>query len=226
MPASAPRLDELPDTFPVFPLAGALLLPGARLPLNIFEPRYLAMTDDALASGRMFAMTQPDQIQAETPAGPALYRVGCLGRLVSFSETEDGRYLITLVGLARFRLAEELPGLHGYRRARGDFTDFAADLGDTRAAQFDRPALLRALKKYFTRQEMQANWDAIDKMADNDLVTTLSMVCPFEPPAKQALLEAPTPTERAETLLTLLEIDSHAPPGDADEHAPGHIRAS
>jgi Lon protease-like protein len=116
-----PRAENLPAGFAVFPLPGALLLPRGKLPLNIFEPRYLAMTEDSLANGRMFAMIQPDAAQPEGPTGPALYRVGCLGRLVSFSETDDGRFLIQLVGLARFRVAEELEMRRGYRRVPADF---------------------------------------------------------------------------------------------------------
>src|ERR1700691_1478865 len=122
------RFEDLPTEFAVFPLPGVLLLPRGRLPLNVFEPRYLALTEDALAAGRMFAMIQPDARRPDGPSGPGLYRIGCLGRLVSFSETDDGRYLITLFGLARFAIAEELPVRRGYRRVRADFSGFEADL--------------------------------------------------------------------------------------------------
>jgi Lon protease-like protein len=213
MPGTPTRVEDLPETFPVFPLAGALLLPGGRLPLNIFEPRYLAMVEDALAAGRMFAMVQPDPARPAGPTGPALYRVGCLGRLVSFSETEDGRYLITLRGVARVRLGSEAETRRGYRRARGDFAAFAADLAPP-PPDFDRPALLAALHAYFGRRGIQADSEVIERMTDAELITTLSMVCPFDPCEKQALLEAASPTERAATLLALLQMDIHAPAGD------------
>ena len=224
MTASPPRLEELPATFPVFPLAGALLLPRGRLPLNIFEPRYLALTEDALAAGRLFGMVQPDRQAALGDTGPGLFRIGCLGRICSFSETDDGRYLITLTGLIRFAIAEELPLHRGYRRVRADFTRFAADLDPTASVPgLDRPALLAALRAYFAHRGIEANWEAIDGMADDALVTTLGMACPFEPAEKQALLEAGTATERAAALAILLRIDIHSTGAD---NAPARSRAS
>jgi Lon protease-like protein len=202
-----PRASELPAEFAVFPLPGALLLPRGKLPLNIFEPRYLALTEDSLGAGRMFGMIQPDELRPSGSTGPALYRVGCLGRLSSFSETEDGRYLITLTGVIRFTVAAELAVQRGYRRVRGEFAPFLADL-DAGAPEIgmERARLVAALRRFFARRGFDANWDAIDRMPDDDLVVTLSMVCPFEPAEKQALLEAGTETERAEILLTLLEM--------------------
>lgn len=206
------RLEELPGEFPVFPLAGALLLPYGKLPLNVFEPRYLALVEDALGAGRMFAMIQPDPQKMAGPTGPGLYRIGCLGRLSSFSESEDGRYLITLSGVARFAVSVELEMCRGYRRVRGDFSVFATDLAaPAEMAEFDREGLLAALRSYFQHRGFDANWDAIAKMPDDTLVVTLSMVCPFEPAEKQALLEAPTQSDRALALRTLLEIDAHQP---------------
>jgi hypothetical protein len=206
-----PRPEDLPDAFPVFPLEGALLLPGGRLPLNIFEPRYLAMTEDAMAAGRLFGMIQPDRLAPEGPTGPALFRVGCLGRVVSFSEADDGRYLITLAGLVRFAVTEELSLHRGYRRVRADLARFAADLeAEPPQPGFDRTGLIAALRAYFASRSIEANWDAIGRMPDDTLVTTLCMVCPFEAPEKQALLEAPTPAERASALGVLLQIDTHA----------------
>ena len=216
-----PRLEELPDGFPVFPLAGALLLPRGRLPLNIFEPRYLAMTEDALAAGRLLGMIQP---QLHRPrnlrGGPPLCRVGCLGRICAFSETDDGRYLITLAGLIRFTVAEELPMRRGYRRVRAALSHYAADLVPSAGPLCDRAGLLADLRGYFARQGIEANWEAIGAMADDALVTTLCMACPFDVAEKQALLEAPTEAERARALRTLLAIDSHA------ALAPGPGRAS
>ena len=219
-----PRPEDLPETFPVFPLTGALLLPRGRLPLNVFEPRYLALTEDALAAGRLFGMIQPDPQAPPGAAGPALYRIGCLGRLSSFSETEDGRYLIALNGVIRFEVAEELPPQRGYRRVRAGYDRFAADLApEAPVSGFDRPALLAALRIYFNRRGIEANWDSIDGMTDETLVITLAMACPFEPAEKQALLEAPTPADRAAALAILLQIDIHATGTDC---APARSRAS
>src|SRR3954454_5034603 len=146
-----PRVEDLPGEFPVFPLPGALLLPRGKLPLNIFEPRYLAMVEDALGQGRMFGMIQPDPTLPETDTGPALFRVGCLGRLSSFSETDDGRYLITLTGLIRFAITAEVEIPRGYRRIRGDYTRYPADLDLTeRTVGIGRDAVLAALRGYFT----------------------------------------------------------------------------
>jgi Lon protease-like protein len=159
MPIFEPPEDDLPTQFPVFPLPGALLLPHGKLPLNIFEPRYLAMTEDALGAGRMFGMIQPSPRVPEGPTGPGLYRIGCLGRLVSFSETGDGRYLITLLGLARFAVAAELPMRRGYRRVRADFSGFTADLAPTRDEDraIERAVLLQALRAYFTHRGIEAD---------------------------------------------------------------------
>src|SRR5580658_7166611 len=206
MPGFRTRFDDLPSEFPVFPLPGVLLLPRGRLPLNIFEPRYLAMTEDALAHNRMFAMIQPDPGLPETPHGPSLYRIGCLGRLTSFSETDDGRLLITLHGLARFSIASEIDMRRGYRRVIGDFSRYRADMNEPDDTAIDRDGLLDALRSYFTRRSIDPNWDAINRLADDALVVTLAMVCPFEPIEKQALLEAPGDAERADTLLALLRM--------------------
>ncbi len=205
-----PRAQVVPEVFPVFPLSGALLLPRGKLPLNIFEARYLAMTEDALAAGRMLGMVQPDPNRPRGATGPGLYRVGCLGRLSSFSETDDGRYLITLTGVTRFTIIEELAIGRGYRRVRSDTAAFAADLQPPPdATAFDRDSLLQALRTYFHRRGFEANWDAIGQMSGEMLVTTLSMVCPFEAAEKQALLEAATLDDRAAALLALLQMDSH-----------------
>jgi Lon protease-like protein len=202
-----PRVDELPETFPIFPLEGALLLPRGRLPLNIFEPRYLAMTEDALGAGRMLAMIQPDGSGQMMPAGPRLYQVGCLGRLSSFSETDDGRLLISLTGLIRFEIVRELEGRRGYRRVQGDFGRFLDDLSlEERPIGVEREALLTALRGYFGARKLEANWDAIKRIPDDILVITLAMTCPFQPVEKQALLEAPSDAERAAALLSLLQM--------------------
>ena len=212
MAAFHPRVEDLPDEFPVFPLPGALLLPRGRLPLRIFEPRYKAMTEDALGQGRMFAMIQPDPTVPESERGPGLYRIGCLGRVSSFSETEEEHYLITLSGLIRFAIARELDMRRGYRRVAGDFSAFQDDLDlADHPIGVEREALLTALRGYFTHRRFEANWDAIKRLDDDALVVTLAMVCPFESAEKQALLEAPGQAERAAALLVLLQMGALAP---------------
>ena len=202
-----PGLNELPDVVPIFPLTGALLLPRGKLPLTIFEPRYLAMINDALGAGRLVAMIQPDASMPDTANGPALFRVGCLGRLTSFSEIEDGRYTITLTGVARFRVVDEVEGARGYRRVHGNYSSFAGDLDPfPQPSGVDRATLFAALQEYFSRRSIDANWEAIRGLPEAALGLTLAMVCPFEPAEKQALLEAPTDTERDRTLLALLHM--------------------
>jgi Lon protease-like protein len=209
MSAAHPRLDTLPDQFPVFPLGGALLLPGGHLPLNIFEPRYLAMVEDALGQGRHFGMVQPDKRLARGETGPGLYRIGCLGRITSFAETDDSRYLITLTGIMRFTIIEEVEMQRGYRRVAAGLAGFAADLRPAAGIlPFPRQILLDSLRRYFATAGAEANWDAIAEMADPALVTSLCMACPFSTEEKQALLEARDLTARAEALRALLEIDS------------------
>lgn len=214
MTASAwhPAYEDLPGEIAVFPLTGALLLPQGRLPLNIFEPRYLAMTLDSLAEGRMFGMIQPNPAEPAVPEGPGLYRIGCLGRLSSFSETEDGRLLITLTGIIRFEVQRELAMRRGYRRIRADYSAFADDLDLAQRPALDRARLERSLRAFFRARGIEANWQAVKETPDAALVTTLCMVCPFEPREKQALLEAPTIDDRAEMLLALIEIGAHGGP--------------
>jgi Lon protease-like protein len=218
MAAFQTRREELPSEFAVFPLAGAVLLPRGRLPLNIFEQRYLAMVFDSLGAGRMFGMIQPDAHASVTGDEPGLYRVGCLGRLSSFSETEDGRLLITLNGLIRFTVDAELEKRRGYRRIRGDFSQFAEDLDlNPPPVEIEREKLLTALRGYFARRKVEANWEAIRGLPDDALIVTLAMACPFEPVEKQALLEARSGTDQAATLLALLQMGAAGP-----DLPPGH----
>jgi Lon protease-like protein len=210
---AAPRLrpEDLPVEFAIFPLTGALLLPHGKLPLNIFEKRYLAMVDDCMAAGRMLGMIQPNPTQPQTERGSTIYHVGCLGRLSSFSETDDGRYLITLTGVMRFAVAEELAMVRGYRRVRGDFSAYRIDSeADMGGFELDREDLFSSLRAYFHRRGFDANWDAIREMPDDMLIVTLCMACPFEAAEKQALLEAPLPADRVAALLALLQIDRHS----------------
>ncbi len=220
MPALSQRLARLPREFAIFPLSGALLLPHARLPLNIFEPRYLAMTEDALGEGRMFGMIQPDPSHAELPTGPALFAIGCLGRITAFSETDDGRYLITLTGLVRFRIEQEIEMRRGYRRVRADLATFAHDLRTPEAEKVEREPMLAALKSYLAVRALGADWKALETLPEERLVGTLSMLCPFSATEKQALLEAPTEAARAEILLTLLRMNAYTPPGGSTEKTP------
>ncbi len=215
MHAFHPALENLPEEIPIFPLPGALLLPEGRLPLNIFEPRYLAMTEDSLAAGRMFGMVQPDPALPRSEAGAQTYGIGCLGRITSFSETDDGRLLITLTGVIRFRIIEEIATRRGYRRVRADYAPFRHDIDAGRPKpQIDRAALIGALRPYFRARGIEANWEAIEQTDDASLVITLCMVCPFDVREKQALLEAATPEQRARMLIALLEMDSHGMASD------------
>jgi len=211
-----PGFDDLPRTLPVFPLQGALLLPGGRLPLNIFEPRYLKMVQDALAGDRLIGMVQPcDENQEQGDA--EIYRTGCAGRITAFNETDDDRYLITLSGLIRFAVESELPADRGYRRVVPDFAKFRSDLDEDRG-EFDRAKLLEALRAYFDTNGVKGDWDAIEETPDEQLVNSLAMVCPFEPPEKQALLEAPTLPERAETMTTILQMSAHDSASEPARH--------
>ena len=202
--------DDLPGEFAVFPLPGALLLPRGRLPLNIFEPRYLALVEDSMANGRMFGMIQPNEHASRAENGASLYRIGCLGRLSHFSETEDGRFLITLTGISRFVVKRELPMHRGYRRVQADYAPFGQDLHTTPDIEPEtRVEILDALKIYFDMKGIDANWDAVHGMPDHLLVVTLAMLCPFDTAEKQALLEAPTEHDRAGDLLALLRMAAH-----------------
>ncbi|HEX4199148.1 MAG TPA: LON peptidase substrate-binding domain-containing protein [Caulobacteraceae bacterium] len=209
---------DLPAVIPVFPLDAALLLPHGELPLNIFEPRYLNMVDDALAGERLIGMVQTRS--GLSPFGPNLARVGCVGRLTSFSETVDERYLITLTGLCRFTVAEELGAQTPYRQVRADFSPFAGDLRPLADDDgFDRLRFLAALKAYLDRRGLaMEDWESPKSAAAESLVNGLAMVLPFTPGEKQALLEAPSLAERREALIALMEID--AAPGPREDEPP------
>ncbi|CAN5295051.1 LON peptidase substrate-binding domain-containing protein [soil metagenome] len=206
------KATDLPQVIPVFPLPGAILLPRGQLPLNIFEPRYLNMIDDAMAGDRMLGLIQP----AGGPADlPSLTAVGCAGRITSFAETSDGRYLITLTGVCRFRVAAELPSQAPYRQVRATFATFESDLTVPSGEPFDRDAFIAALKAYLERRQLEIDWDTAEAAPQEALVNSLSMALPFEPAEKQALLEAPTLDDRCLTLTALMQIDA-AEMGDGD----------
>jgi Lon protease-like protein len=195
----------LPALIPIFPLTGVLLLPRGRLPLNIFEPRYLAMTRAALAGERLIGMVQPS-VPTTTEVNPAVYPVGCAGRISSFAETDDGRFLITLTGVCRFRIRNELPLLEGYRRVVPQWVEFARDLEIGDEPAFDRERFNRALKGYFQQHQISADWDAITSAPAERLVTSIAMMCPFEPSEKQALLETSSLDDRARLLTAIIEM--------------------
>ncbi len=214
MPEEDAFAGVLPDILPIFPLTGVLLLPRGRLPLNIFEPRYLAMTRDAMEGERLIGMVQPCEPPIRA-ANPAVYPTGCAGRVTSFSETDDGRLLITLSGVSRFRIKEELPLLSGYRRVVAEWDDFADDRNPDEAG-FDRSRLTQGLRNFFTQRQVQADWSAIDQAPGEHLVTSIAMMCPFAPSEKQALLEARTLDERARLLTALIEMTLTAPQSDPE----------
>ncbi len=208
-------LADLPETIPVFPLPGALLLPRAQLPLNIFEPRYLALLEDTLKTPeRLIGMVQPVVSQSEE-TGMRLHDVGCAGRVVGMQETEDGRYLITLRGVSRFRLMEPQNGFLPYMRGRVEWTRFERDLGRAETdEEFDRAAFLGVLARYFEAQRLSSDWGSLKEADEELLVNSLAILCPFEPEEKQALLEAGTLSERRKILVTLMEFALRGGGGD------------
>lgn len=206
--------DQIPEIVPVFPLAGALLLPGGQMPLNIFEPRYLAMVDDVLGGDRLIGMVQPlascknedtNGMSLSDAANCKLCEVGCLGRITAFQETGDGRYVINLTGVSRYRIQQETDCLRGYRRFR--IAIFAGELNKPDdPSSVDRDALLKTFKRYLKANGMEADWDSIRKAGNETLVTALCMMSPYGPAEKQALLEAQDLKTRAETLIAITEI--------------------
>jgi Lon protease-like protein len=194
----------LPEELPVFPLTGAVLLPQARLPLNIFEPRYLAMLEDVMGRGRMMGVIQPST--GEDAGSPPLYSVGCMGRVTSFNETDDGRMLIVLTGVCRFRVVSELPGNRLYRSIRPDWKPFMGDLGEAEVPDIDRARLIDLLQIYFRKHSISVDWNVVQNAPNDVLVPTIIMISPLAPNEKQALLEADSYIARADMLMTLLEM--------------------
>ena len=215
------KAQDLPLVIPLFPLDGALLLPHAQLPLQIFEPRYIAMVDDAMGGERIRGMVQTRP--GGDPERPGLLLIGCAGKITTFAETSDGRYLITLTGLSRFYLKEELNPPTPYRQARVDFVAFEDDLQPVADDEqgFDRLRLLGALKAYLERRALDVDWETAKAAPVEALINSLAMALPFDPPEKQALLEAPHIAERRDTLIALMEIDARSP---VDEDQPQPVQ--
>ncbi|HEY7457278.1 MAG TPA: LON peptidase substrate-binding domain-containing protein [Xanthobacteraceae bacterium] len=208
---------DMPATIPVFPLPGALLLPRGQLPLNIFEPRYLAMIDDALKGARLVGMIQPNEAQAASPFQPPLYPVGCAGRITQIAETGDGRYLLTLTGIARFLVREEIVVTTPYRLCRVDFSGYAGDFAPNEGQDVDREALLKTLAAYLEANRIEADWTGIREAPTEALVNGLSMMSPYGPKEKQALLEAVDLKTRAELLIAVTEIALAEQGGDGEK---------
>ena len=213
------RAADLPQVIPVFPLDGALLLPGGELPLQIFEPRYLNMVDDVMAGDRVIGMIQT---KGGDRSRPILADVGCLGRITSYAETADGRYLITLTGVCRFEAGEEIAIRTPYRQVRANYDRFEGDLADTdekaEAPLAVRDRFAKALKRYLNHRDLDIDWETATTAPLEPLVNSLAMGLPFEPAEKQALLEAPALADRFDALTTLLEIDC-LDDGDDESHS-------
>ena len=207
---------NLPASLPVFPLGGVLLLPYGRLPLNIFEERYLAMTDDALRSERLIGIIQPSNEAESKQKFPPLYKTGCACRITAFSETDDGRYLVTLLGVCRFNIDQEIDSTRGYRRVVPNWGPFRSDIAKPDKFDMDKERLLVALKVYFEKKTIDADWKAINSMNNIQLITTLAMICPFDATEQQALLVAEKVEDRASTMISLLEMASHEGDGIKD----------
>lgn len=200
--------EDCPPVIPVFPLAGALLLPRGQMPLNIFEPRYLTMIDDAIRTHRIIGMVQPEPEAGRQAGEPELLQIGCIGRITQFAETGDDRCIVTLTGIARFRITEELAVVTPYRQARVSYEEFAVDF-TARAGEdaVDRVGLLKALRAFAKANELKIDWKGVNEAPNEALVNALSMMCPFGPREKQALLEAPDLKHRAEVLVAITEIE-------------------
>lgn len=190
-----PPFENLPQEIPIFPLEGTVLLPRGELPLNIFEPRYLSMVADALKGNRLIGIIQPN------------FKTGCVGRIVRFEESIDGRYLISLRGLCRFHIGHDVQVVSkDYRLATVKWDDFSHDMVRTKHIDIDKRRLKLLLHNYFESQGLSMDWDLIDEVAEEGLFTTLAMVCPFGATEKQALLEAKCCKARADLFIRLLEM--------------------
>lgn len=203
----APDFEDLPQSLPIFPLGGVLLLPCGHLPLNIFELRYRAMVEDAMASDRMIGMVQTcDETVKAVKNDTPVFKTGCAGKITEFSETPDGCYLITLTGVCRFDIEKDMVTGRGYRRVKPGWNSYGDDLKEQTCLDLDRARMKELLREYFDKEGMDCDWEAIDEAPDGKLITCLSMVCPFEAQEKQALLEAECCQVRAKMFMTMLEM--------------------
>lgn len=208
------NISDIPKTIALFPLQGALLLPGGNLPLNIFEPRYISMLDDTIGGNRLIGMIQPSISQEDNEAEPTLSDIGCIGRITAFQENDDGNYQINLKGICRFHIEEEVVGKNEYRRA--NVVPFLTDLRPSKGEDIDRELLLATFKRFLSANIMEANWEVIEETDDESLVTALCMMSPYGSAEKQALLEADSIKTRADTLVALTEIALAKNPQDPD----------
>lgn len=202
------RLPDLPSVLPIFPLSGAVVLPGVQLPLNIFEPRYLAMVQAALASDHLIGMVQPRT--QDTEEAPSIHRIGCAGRITSYSETNDGRIILVLTGLCRFLVIDELPMQAGFRRVKPDWQPYALDLEEVETTLAEREHFMGSLRAFCDQRSVQVPWDDLGKMADADLINLLCAHLPLEAEDKQALLETVQLDERAALMRGLMEMSAQA----------------
>ncbi len=210
---------NLPTEFPIFPLTGAVLYPHTRMPLNIFEPRYLSLVDAVLAGSRYMGMVQPRQTSGETVADDGeIYKIGCLGRLTAFGETEDGRYVITLTGITRYRITNELPMCDGYRRVRADFNPFNQISPPQEGATYDRTGFMKSLNRYLKKLGAEENQQSFDQANDQALITAVAMSAPFAPEEKQAILECVGLEEQAEMARSIMELSTYDGEGDTQKH--------
>ena len=200
---------DLPGVIPIFPLSGALLLPRGQMPLNIFEPRYLELVDDALTDRhRLIGMIQPDAANPGPDDSPNIYKTGCVGRITQFAESGDARYLLQLTGIARFHVTEELKVVTAYRQCRVSYAPFADDFVARRGEEaVDRKAVLETLLAFLKANDLQADWDGVENAPNEALVNALAMMSPYGPAEKQAMLEAPDLKMRAEILVAITEIE-------------------
>ncbi len=203
--------EDIPETLAIFPLQGALLLPRGRLPLNIFEPRYKAMVEDAMAGDRLIGMIQPlvkETLDSEEK--PEIYGTGCIGKITSFSETDDGRYLITLTGICRFEITRELPAQRGYRRVTPKVAPYLRDFeAPVSEVTVDRDRLVEAMTDYFSQHDLAPDWESVNDTPTADLVAAMAMLCPFTSSEKQALLETDDLADRARVMIALMEMGGH-----------------
>jgi Lon protease-like protein len=200
---------DLPEVIPVFPLPGALLLPRGQMPLNIFEPRYLSMVDDSFRDGhRLIGMIQPDVTHSPDEDRPVLFRIGCVGRITQLAETGDGRYILELTGITRFKVVEEMTVLTSYRQCKVDYFPFIADFTARKGEEaVDREALLAVLSDFLKANNLSVDWEGVENAPNEALVNALAMMSPYGPAEKQAMLEAPDLKTRAEILIAITQID-------------------